>query len=66
MVSLYKGENMMNTPDEKQETAQTAAYNPFPEPQTIPAGWDTSVFESVPQPMPVKQAEVAEGELKLM
>ena len=48
MVSLYKGENMMNTPDEKQETAQTAAYNPFPEPQTIPAGWDTSELLTAP------------------
>ena len=41
----------MNTPDEKQETAQTAAYNPFPEPQTIPAGWDVSEFLSEPEPV---------------
>ena len=34
----------MNTQDENQDTAQNSAYNPFPQPQTIPAGWDTSVF----------------------
>ena len=39
----------MNTQDEKQDTAQTAAYNPFPEPQTIPSGWDTSELISIPQ-----------------
>ena len=32
----------MNAPDENQDTAQSAAYNPFPEPQTIPYGWDLS------------------------
>ncbi|HEX5809399.1 MAG TPA: hypothetical protein VFY25_12100 [Anaerolineales bacterium] len=40
----------MNPQEEKQETAQTAAHNPFPEPQTIPAGWDTSEFVSEPEP----------------
>lgn len=39
----------MNTQDENQDIAQNPAYNPFPEPQTIPAGWDTSVI-SAPQP----------------
>jgi len=32
----------MNTHDEGQNDTR----NPFPEPQTIPAGWDTSVFLS--------------------
>jgi hypothetical protein len=32
----------MNTPNEEQETMDNSAYNPFPEPQTIPAGWDLS------------------------
>ena len=36
----------MNTQDENQEIVRSSAYNPFPEPQTIPAGWDTSVFSS--------------------
>jgi hypothetical protein len=37
----------MNTQDENQDT--NSAYNPFPEPQTIPSGWDTSVFASAPK-----------------
>ena len=39
----------MNTQDENQDTVYNSAYNPFPEPQTIPTGWDTSVFSSAPQ-----------------
>jgi hypothetical protein len=39
----------MNTPDEKQDTVHTAAYNPFPEPQTIPSGWDLSGLISAPE-----------------
>jgi hypothetical protein len=34
----------MNTQDENQDTAQTSTRNSFPEPQTIPSGWDTSNF----------------------
>lgn len=36
----------MNTQDENQDTAQTSTHNSFPEPQTIPSGWDTSSFSS--------------------
>ena len=36
----------MNTQDENLDAAQNSAYNPFPEPQTIPSGWDTSGFYS--------------------
>ena len=32
----------MNTQEKPQETVQSVAYNPFPEPQTIPSGWDLS------------------------
>jgi hypothetical protein len=39
----------MNTKDENQDIVQSAAYNPFPEPQTIPSGWDLSGFTSTPQ-----------------
>jgi len=35
----------MNSQNDLQETA---AYNPFPEPQTIPSGWDTSTFYATP------------------
>lgn len=37
----------MNTQNENQEV--NSAYNPFPQPQTIPTGWDTSVFASAQQ-----------------
>ncbi len=40
----------MNTPDEDRDVTCNSAYNPFPEPQTIPSGWDTSGFYSTPQP----------------
>jgi hypothetical protein len=33
---------IMNAQTEDQNTAESAAYNPFPEPQTIPSGWDLS------------------------
>ena len=46
----------MNPQDENQDTVQNPAYNPFPEPQTIPSGWDTSVFSAV-QPAAVELAE---------
>lgn len=42
----------MNAKDENQDTVQTAAYNPFPEPQTIPSGWDTTGFLSEPEHAP--------------
>ncbi len=32
----------MNTPNEESKTVENSAYNPFPEPQTIPHGWDLS------------------------
>ena len=47
----------MNGQDETQDTVQTSAYNPFPEPQTIPSGWDTSEFFSGPQPALHEQVE---------
>jgi hypothetical protein len=51
-----KGEIIMNPKDENQDTAPNPAYNPFPEPQTIPSGWDTSVFSS-PQDTAVELAD---------
>lgn len=32
----------MNTQNEERD--HNSAYNPFPEPQTIPSGWDMSEF----------------------
>ena len=40
----------MNNQNEDRDIVQTSAFNPFPEPQTIPSGWDTSGFFSAPAP----------------
>ena len=42
-------ENEMNTPNEDQDVNFNSAYNPFPEPQTIPAGWDYSALMPTPE-----------------
>ena len=47
----------MNTQDENQNVVDSSAYNPFPEPQTIPAGWDISVLLSAPEPASVEQED---------
>lgn len=47
----------MNAQPENDDTVQTSVYDPFPEPQTIPAGWDTSEFYSAAQPVAVEQEE---------
>jgi len=53
----------MNTQDENQDTIQTSARTPFPEPQTIPSGWDTSAFLCDPQPASDERANnLAESE----
>ena len=50
----------MNTPDEDRDF--NSAYNPFPEPQTIPSGWDASAILSAPQPDSViAEDDSAEG-----
>jgi hypothetical protein len=44
-----QGEITMNTPNEYQDDNGNSAYNPFPEPQTIPSGWDMSEFIAISQ-----------------
>jgi len=39
----------MTTQNEDQDFVQTNWFDPFPEPHTIPAGWDISGFFSTPQ-----------------
>ena len=39
----------MDTYNEDQEITSNSAYNPFPEPQTIPSGWDLSSLPFTPQ-----------------
>ena len=39
----------MNASYEDKEVLCNSAYNPFPEPQTIPSGWDVAGMVSAPQ-----------------
>ena len=38
-------------------TTQYEERNPFPEPQTIPSGWDVSAFLSTPEPVEIKNSD---------
>jgi len=44
----------MNTNNEE---VQNTAYNPFPEPQTIPSGWDLSGIVFTPKGTPSPDTE---------
>jgi hypothetical protein len=45
----------MTTQNEERDVFQTHCFEPFPEPQTIPAGWDMSTILSTPVPDSVQQ-----------
>ena len=49
--------NPQKPQDKDQDVAQSQYFDPFPKPQTIPAGWDTSTLLSAPNPAPVQQAD---------
>jgi hypothetical protein len=38
----------MNAQDENRDVFATHCFDPFPEPQTIPSGWDTSGLYAAP------------------
>lgn len=38
----------MKPQNEDPQATQPQWFDPFPEPQTIPAGWDTSTFVTLP------------------
>jgi hypothetical protein len=46
----------MNPTNEERDVTQHC-FDPFPEPQTIPAGWDTSTLLSTPTTASVQEAE---------
>ena len=46
-----------NNQKNDQDVAQSQYFDPFPKPQTIPAGWDTSTLLSAPIVAPSQQAE---------
>jgi len=43
----------MNTHTDEHDTVTNFAYNPFPEPQTIPSGWDFAALTAKPEVDPV-------------
>jgi hypothetical protein len=45
----------MNPQDENRDIVQPDCFNPFPEPQTIPSGWDLSGLYSTPEPAPITE-----------
>jgi len=47
----------MTTQNEERDVFQTHCFESFPEPQTIPAGWDTSTLLSAPISDSVQQAK---------
>ena len=52
----------MTTHNEERDVNQHC-FDPFPEPQTIPAGWDTSAILSAPITVSVQEVEdLAESE----
>ena len=50
----------MSTQNEDPDFVQTDWFDPFPQPNTIPSGWDVSGFFSEPQPASVEDADAAE------
>jgi hypothetical protein len=40
----------MSTPNETPNASETPIFHPFPEPSTMPSGWDLSGFTSDPAP----------------
>lgn len=47
----------MTTQDEDRDTTQSHCFEPFPQPQTIPAGWDLSTLLSTVEADSVQQAD---------
>ena len=53
----------MNMEHEDQNAVANSAYNPFPEPQTIPAGWDTDgMFSTLQTDFTFNENELVEHE----
>lgn len=51
----------MNTQPDDQDVLENSAYNPFPEPQTIPAGWDLSGLTAPPSDAVLDDVDEAES-----
>jgi hypothetical protein len=49
----------MSTPDENTNASESPIFHPFPEPSTMPSGWDLSGLTPDPQPAPAAPADDA-------
>jgi hypothetical protein len=49
----------MSTPTENPSVSDSPIFDPFPEPNTMPSGWDLSGL--VPDPMPAPAADDTEA-----
>lgn len=47
----------MSTPNEDTNVAESLIFEPFPEPNTMPSGWDLSGLTPEPLPASVDQAD---------
>jgi hypothetical protein len=54
---MIKGEKIMNTQNDDKEVVRTQYFEPFPEPQTIPSGWDMSTILSAPTTDSIQDTE---------
>jgi hypothetical protein len=52
-----KGEITMSTPNENPNVPEAPIFDPFPETNTMPSGWDLSGLASDPAPAPTAQVE---------
>lgn len=49
----------MTTHNEERDVFNSHCFDPFPEPQTMPAGWDLSALLSAPKMYSVTETESA-------
>ncbi len=49
----------MSTPNENPNVSETPIFHPFPEPSTMPSGWDLSGLTPDPQPVSSPQGATA-------
>ncbi|GAB4532989.1 MAG: hypothetical protein Fur0018_21960 [Anaerolineales bacterium] len=45
------------TPNEDTNVVSQPIFEPFPEPNTMPSGWDLGALSSDPQPAPVSSTD---------
>jgi hypothetical protein len=51
----------MSTPTENPNVSEPPIFDPFPEPNTMPSGWDLSGLTLAPVPAPEAPVEDAEA-----